>query len=146
MMELSQAPAFVAVKVAMLSDGCATATIRADELTAQISHVRDRLNGRVRQEGDDPVKLGIELDRLLAEQKTLQRQRPIETDIMDKCRTWLAALPPETPLRQIIPGGDDGLSLSDVRARIKKLKGAAETLRRVPVPPSDIRDKVRTYV
>jgi hypothetical protein len=33
-----------------------------------------------------------------------------------------------------------------VRARIKKLKSAAEALRRVPVPPSDIREKVRTYV
>jgi hypothetical protein len=26
------------------------------------------------------------------------------------------------PLKQIIPGGDDGLSLSDVRVRFKKLK------------------------
>jgi hypothetical protein len=65
---------------------------------------------------------------------------------MDKCRTWLAALPPETPLKQIIPGGNDGLSLSDMRARIKKLKSAAEALRSVPVPPSDIREKVQTYV
>ena len=145
-MELSQAPAFVAVKMALLSDACATATIRADELTGQISHLRDRLNGRVQRAGDDPVKLGTELDRLLAEQKTLQRQRPIETDIMAKCRTWLAALPPETPLKQIIPGCDDGLSLRDVRARIKKFKSAAEALTRVPVPPPDIREKVRTYV
>jgi hypothetical protein len=114
--------------------------------TGQIAHLRDRLNGRVVREGDHFGKLSIELDRLLAEQKALQRQRPIETDIMDKCRTWLAALPPETPLKQIIPGGNDGLSLSDVRARIKKLKSAAEALRLVPVPPSDIREKVRTYV
>src|SRR6516164_8243456 len=144
MMELSQAPAFVAVKMALLSDACATATIRADELTGQIAHVRDRLNGRVVREGDHFGKLSIELDRLLAEQRMLQRQRPIETDIRDKCRTWLAALPPETPLKQIIPGGDDGLSLSDVRARIKKLKSTTEALRSVPVPPSDIREKVRT--
>jgi hypothetical protein len=146
MMELSQAPAFVAVKMALLSDACATATIRADELTGQIAHVRDRLNGRVVREGDHFGKLSIELDRLLAEQKMLQRQRPIETDIMDKCRTWLAALPPETPLKQIIPGSNAGLSLSDVRLRIKKLKSTAEALRHVPVPPSDIREKVRTYV
>jgi hypothetical protein len=146
MMDLSQAPAFVAVKMALLSDACATATIRADELTGQISHLRDRLNGRVQRAGDDPVKLGIEFDRLLTEQKTLQRQRPIETDITDRCRTWLAALPPETPLKQIIPSCDDGLSLADVRGRIKKMKSAAEALRRVPVPPPDIREKVRTYV
>jgi hypothetical protein len=70
-MDLSQSPAFVAVKIALLSDACATATMRADELTAQISNVRDRLNGRVQRAGDDPAKLGIELDRLLAEQKAL---------------------------------------------------------------------------
>ena len=46
-MDLSQAPAFVAAKMAMLSDACAAAATRADELTGQISHVRDRLNGRV---------------------------------------------------------------------------------------------------
>ena len=145
-MELSQAPAFVAAKVAMLADSCAAAATRADELVEQIAHVRDRLNGRVRREGDDPAKLGIELDRLLAEETTLRRQRPVETAIIDKCRTWLAALPPETPLKQIIPGGDDGLPLSDVRARVKKLKSAVEALKGVPVSPPDIREKVRTYV
>ena len=46
-MNLHEAPAFVVVKLATLSDGCATATIRADELTAQISDLRGRLNGRV---------------------------------------------------------------------------------------------------
>ena len=61
-MDLFQAPAFVAAKMALLSDGCAAAATRADELTGQISLVRDRLNGRVRREGDDPAKLVIELE------------------------------------------------------------------------------------
>ena len=145
-MDLSQAPAFVAVKMALLSDACATATIRADELTGQISHLRDRLNGRVQRAGDDPVKLGIEFDRLLAEQKALQARRPIEADTLGRCRAWLAGVPSTTVFEQIIPDVEDGLSLPAVRARIKKLKTAAEALRRVPVPPSDIREKVRTYV
>ena len=80
-MDLSQAPAFVAVKLAMLSDACATATMRADELTAQIADLRDRLNGRVVRAGDHPEKLRIELEQRLEEQKALQRQRPIEADI-----------------------------------------------------------------
>jgi hypothetical protein len=146
MMELSQAPAFVAAKVALLSDGCAGAVIRADELTGQIAHLRDRLNGRVVREGDHFGKLGIEFDRLLAEQKTLQRQRPIEADILGRCRSWLAGLPSTTVFEQVIPDVEDGLSLPAVRGRIKKLKSAEEALRRVPVPPSDIREKVRTYV
>ena len=146
-MELSQAPAFVAVKMALLSDACATATIRADELTGQIAHVRDRLNGRVQRAGDDPVKLGIEFDRLLAEQKALQARRPIETDILGRCRAWLAGLPSTTVFEQIIPEVEDGLSLPAVRSRIRKLKSEAEALRRVPVPPpSDIQEKVHAYV
>jgi len=38
------------------------------------------------------------------------------------------------------------LSLSDVRARIKKLQNQVEALKRVPVPASDNDQKVRTYV
>jgi hypothetical protein len=132
--------------MALLSDGCAAAVIRADELTRQIDHVRDRLNGRVVREGDHFGKLSIELDRLLAEQKTLHRQRPIEANILGRCRAWLAGLPSTTVFEQIIPDVEDGLSLAAVRARIKQLKSAAEALRRVPVPPSDIQEKVRTYV
>ena len=115
-MILQEAPAFVAVKLAALADGCATATIRADELTAQISDLRDRLNGRVVRAGDHPEKLRIELERALEEQKMLQRQRPIEADILGRCRAWLASLPPRAVLDQIIPDVEDGLSLSDVRA------------------------------
>ena len=145
-MDLSQAPAFVAAKMAMLSDARATAATRADELTAQISDVRDQLNGRAWRQGDDPAKLSIELDRLLAEQKTLQRQRPIEAHTIDRCRAWLEALPPATVLKQIIPRVEDGLSLRDVRERIKKMQGSVTALKGVPIPPSDIREKVRTYV
>jgi hypothetical protein len=145
-MDLSQAPAFVAAKMAMLADARAAAATRADELPAQISDVRDRLNGRVRRQGDNPAKLTIELDQLLAEQKTLQLQRPIEANTIDRCRAWLEALSPATVLKQIIPDVEDGLLLRDVRARIRKMQDLVTALKRVPIPPSNIREKVRTYV
>jgi hypothetical protein len=145
-MDLSQAPAFVAAKMALLSDARATAATRADELTAQISHLRDRLNGRVVREGDHPVKLGIEIDRLLAEQKALQARRPIEMGIIESCKAWLAALPTATLLEQVNPAVEDGLSLSTVRARIKNLKNTVEVLKGVPIPPSNIGKKVESYV
>jgi hypothetical protein len=145
-MDLSQAPAFVAAKMAALSDARAAAATRADELTAQISHLRDRLNGRVWREGDDPAELNIQFERLLAEQKTLQRQRPIEADAIDRCRAWLAALPPATALEQVAPVVEDGLSLKAVRARIKKLHESVAVLKRVPIPAPDIRQKVQSYV
>jgi hypothetical protein len=145
-MELSEAPAFVAAKMALLSHGCAAAVLRGDELTGQIANVRDRLNGRVAREGDHPAKLSMELDRLLAEEKTLQRQRPIEADILDRCRAWLAGLPSTTVLEQIIPDVGDGVSLPAARARIKKLQNEVEALKRVPVPAPNIQEKVQAYV
>ena len=122
------------------------AATRADELIAQISFVRDRLNGRVVREGDHPAELCIEVDRLLAEQKALQARRPIDMGIIESCKRWLADLPPMTVLEQIIPDIEDGLSLRDARARIKKMRDSVAALKRVTVPPSDIREKVRTYV
>jgi hypothetical protein len=145
-MNLHEAPAFVAVKLAALSDGCATATIRADELTAQISDLRDRLNGRVIRAGDHREKLHIELEQRLGEEKALQRQRPIEADILGRCRAWLAALPAGAVLEQVTPVIEDGLSLAAVRTRIKKLQDSVAALKRVPVPAPNIREKVRAYV
>jgi len=49
-------------------------------------------------------------------------------------------------LEQIIPDIEDGLALGDVRARVRKLKDQVEALKRVPVPASDIKQKVRGYV
>ena len=145
-MDLSQAPAFVAAKMAMLSDACAAAATRADELTGQISHIRDRLNGRVVREGDHPAELRIEFDRLLAEQKAIHARRPIETDTIDRCKAWLAALPPATVFEQVSPVVEDGLSLTAVRARIKKLQESVAVLKRVPIPAPDIPQKVQSYV
>jgi hypothetical protein len=146
MMELSQAPAFVAAKMASLSDGCAVAVTRVDELNGQIARVRDRLNGRVVREGDHPAKLSSELDRLLAEQRALQSRRPIDMSVIGSCKAWLAALPPSTLLEQVNPEVEDGLALSAVRARIKKLKNQVEMLKGVPIPASDVRTKVEDYV
>jgi hypothetical protein len=61
-------------------------------------------------------------------------------------KAWLAALPTATLLQQINPEVEDGLSLSVVRARTKKLQNAVEVLKRVPILPSDIREKVQACV
>src|SRR5262249_15220088 len=134
------------IKLAALAGGCATATIKAGQLTAQIADLRDRCNGRVVRAGDHPEKLRTELEQTLAEQKALERQRPIEADILGRCRAWLAALPPGTALKQIIPDLEDELALGDVRTRVRKLKDQMETLKRVPIPAPNIPEKVRAYV
>jgi hypothetical protein len=144
-MDLSQAPAFVAAKMAMLSDACATAATRADEVTAQISQLRDRLNGRVQRAGDDPIKLGIEIDRALAEQKALQARRPIDIGIIESCKAWLDGLPVGTKLEPVAVNAD-GHDLIEVRKRIKAANAELEALRRAPAPSEDIEARVRNYV
>ena len=66
--------------------------------------------------------------------------------IIQSCKAWLAALPPGTLLEQVNPAVEDGLSVCAVRGRIKKLKNQVEMLKGVPIPPSNIRDKVLNYV
>jgi hypothetical protein len=145
--DLTKAPHFLVTKLAALSHAAASAVIRNDELTAQIADLRDRFNGRVVRAGDHAEKLRAEIEDRLEEQKAFQRQRPIDMGILESCKAWLAALPPGTLLdEQVNPEVEDGLSLSTVRARIKKLKNTVETLKGVPVPPSNIREKVQTYV
>jgi hypothetical protein len=111
-----------------------------------VSDLRGRLNGRIVRAGDHPGKLRIELEQRLGEEKALQRQRPIEADILGRCRAWLAALPPGAVLEQVTPVVEDGLSLPAVRTSIKKLQDSVTALKRVPIPAPNIREKVQTYV
>jgi len=104
--------------------------------------VRDRLNGRVRREGDDPAKLHIELDRLLAEQKALQARRPIDMGIIESCKAWLDRLPAGTNLEPVAVV-TDGHDLAGVRARINAANAELEALRRAPAPSEDIEVRVR---
>ena len=47
---------------------------------------------------------------------------------------------------EVNPEVEDGLSLTAVRARIKKLQESVAVLKRVPIPAPDIRQKVQSYV
>jgi len=66
--------------------------------------------------------------------------------IIESCKAWLAALRPAIVLEQVAPVVEDGLSLTAVRARIKKLQESVAVLKRVPIPAPDIRQKVQSYV
>ena len=77
-----------------------------------------------------------------AQQQGLARVKAFERWPMHSPCCYASAIIPKNRS----PGGDDGLSLSDVRARIKNLKNQVEVLKGVPTPPSNIREKVQTYV
>jgi hypothetical protein len=142
-MDPSQLPSFVATKLALLSDARAAAAVRDNELSVKIADLRARLLGHVQRAGDDSVKLSSEVNQLLAEQKTLQAQRPIDDAILESCKAWLKALPAGTFLDEAAPQLEDGLSLATVRSRIKKLKNTVAALKAVPVPAPDLEQKIR---
>ena len=145
-MDLSQAPAFVAAKMAMLSDACAAAATRADELTGQISHVRDRFNGRIVREGDHPAELRIEIDRLLAEQKALQARRPIETDTIDSCQGLAGGFTARDRARSGRACRRGWLVPHSRKGADQETAESVAVLKRVPIPAPDIRQKVQSYV
>jgi hypothetical protein len=145
-MKLSEAPAFVAAKMAMLAEARAAAAARADQLTTKIAHLRDRLDGRVLREGDTAADLNSDIRLLLAEQKRLQDQRPIEMAVIDNCKTWLASLPAATVLEPLAAVVEEGLPLSEVRDGIRKRQASVSALKRVPVPAADTKAKVQAYV
>ncbi len=53
----------------------------------------------------DPWRASAFAWRPCGHQKTLQRQRPIEADTIDRCKAWLAALPPACALGLVLVAG-----------------------------------------
>jgi len=82
---------------------------------------------------------------LLEEQKALQRQRPIDTGIIESCKTWLDRLPPDTKLEPVAVT-TDGHDLTDVRKRIKTTAAEIAALNRAPAPSCDIEVRVKDYL
>jgi hypothetical protein len=114
-------------------------------LAARIANLRDRFNGRIQREGDDPRQLGAELDRLLAEQKSLADRVPSASATLDACRSWLATLPPTAELEPV-EVDIEGQLLPTVRARINQLQSEVATLKQAPTPAADIEQRIGAYV
>jgi hypothetical protein len=116
LMDLSQAPAFVAVNGRCSLTLARPLRQRADELTAQISDRHDRWSGRIARASDHPEKLRIELERLLAEQKSLQARRPIDMGSIQSCKAWLDRFPTGTKLEPVAVTADGMILLASAIA------------------------------
>ena len=64
-------------------------------------------------------------------QKTLQRQRPIEADTIDRCKAWLAALPPATVTPCALPEREQ--RIAELEQEIDRLQRTEEASHKIDV-------------
>ena len=138
-------PQHLLVKLLALDEAVAALKAGADAVERKIEDRRARLYGNARRAEDNPRVLEAELQESLGRQKVVQQRLQAEQSVLSACKAWLDRLP-ATVLEQVAPVVEDGLSLTAVRARIKKLQESVAVLKRVPIPAPDIRQKVQSYV
>jgi len=118
----------------------------ADGIERGIEDRRARLWGNVRRADDNPrSSLEAELERLLADQKVMQKRLQAEQAVLSACKGWIDRLPAGTKLEPV-PVTADGRDLAGVRGRIETANAELDALKRAPAPSSDIEARVRDYV
>jgi hypothetical protein len=138
-------PQHVLVKLLALDEAVAALKAGVDAVERGIEDRRARLWGNARRADDHPRSLEAELERLLAEQKVVQKRLQAEQAVLSECKGWLDRLPPDTKLEPVAVTAD-GHDLDDIRSRIKAANAELDALRRAPAPSRDIEARVRDYI
>jgi hypothetical protein len=138
-------PQFVLAKLLALDEGVAALGARGGAIERDIENRRARLWGNVRRADDNPRLLEAELERLLADQKVLQKRLQAEQAVLSACKNWLDRLRAGTKLEPVTVSAD-GHDLAGVRDRIKTATAEVDALKRAPAPSEDIEARVCDYV
>ena len=94
-------PHFVLAKLLALDEGVEALSARAAAIERDIENRRARLYGNVRRAEDNPRSLEAELQKLLADQKVVQKQLQAEQSVLSACKLWLDRLPAGTQLEPV---------------------------------------------
>jgi len=138
-------PQFVLAKLLALDEAVTALSVRGGAIERDIENRRARLWGNIRRADDNPRLLEAELERLLADQKVLQKRLQAEQAVRSACKAWLDGLPADTKL-ELVAVTADGHDLAGIRDRIKTATTEVDALKRAPAPSSDIEARVRDYV
>jgi hypothetical protein len=138
-------PQFVLAKLLALDEAVAALNARAGAIERDIENRRARLWGNIRRADDNPRVLEAELEKLVADQKVLQKRLQAEQAVLSACKGWLDRLPAGTKLEPVAVTAD-GHDLAGVRKRITAANAELDALRRAPAPSEDIEARVRDYV
>jgi hypothetical protein len=144
-MKYDRLPQHMLAKLLALEEAVATLKAGADGIERGIENRPARLWGNVRRADDNPRLLESELERLLADQKVLQKRLQAEQSVLSACKAWLDRLPAGTKLEPVAVTAD-GHDLAGVRKRINAANAELDALRRAPAPSSDIEARVRDYL
>src|SRR5215468_2251816 len=134
----------VLAKLLALDEGVAALKTGADAIERDIENRRARLYGNVQRADDNPRSLQAELERLLADQKVVQKRLQAEQAVSTASKLWLDRLPPDTKLEPVAVTAE-GHDLDGVRKRIKAANAELDALRRAPAPSKDIEARVWGY-
>jgi len=138
-------PQFVLAKLLALDEAVEALSVRAGTIERDIENRRARRYGNLQRAEDNPRLLEAELEKLVADQKMLQKRLPAEQAVLSACKGWLDRLPADTKLEPAAVTAD-GHDLAGIRARIKAANAELDALKRAPAPSSDIEARVRGYV
>lgn len=144
-MNYSSLPTSVLAKLLSLDQAIEHLRGKETSITSQIENIRNRLNGRIRDQRDDPAQLEQDLHRLLADHAQVKARLHQAQTVLSSCRTWLDRLPTGAKLEPATTS-TDGKSLSEVRAGISAARDELTKLRRAPVPSPDLRDRVERRI
>jgi hypothetical protein len=135
----------VLAKLLALEEAVAALKAGADAIECGIEDRRARLWGNVRRADDNPRMLEAELERLVADQKVLQKRLQAEQSVLSACKAWVDRLPADTKLEPVAVSAD-GHDLESIRGRIKAANAQLDALRRAPAPSEDIEARVWGYL
>ena len=91
------------------------------------------------------MKVRQGFDQLLKDAQGKRKRADAEHRVLSNCKLWLECQPHDTVLEPVTVA-IDGYHLASVRSRLKQCAGEISALNNAPVPASDIRDRLATYV
>ena len=136
-------PQFVLAKLLSLDEAVETLGARASAIERDIENRRARRYGNLQRADDNPRLLEAELERLLADQKVVQKRLQAEQAVLSACKAWVDSA--GTKLEPV-PVTADGHDLAGILDRIKAANAELDALKGAPAPASDIEARVRDYV
>ena len=112
---------------------------------SELAMARDLLNGRREDPRIDMTVVRDGFNATLASAKRLRAAANTEQKVLSAAKTWLEMLSPDAALEPV-ETSTDGLELADIRSRKQAAAAEIKTLRSVPTPSSDLRERIQGYV
>jgi hypothetical protein len=110
-----------------------------------IASARERLTGGF-QKDQEYYDMRATLDKLVADKPMFASKLDSAQYTVKNCRAFLDALPDDAVLTPVASVKPNGVDLDTVWRRIEDAEDEVKRLRAVPVPSSDIEERIRAYV